>query len=98
MGLVLEGGEGLTSSRFLHAGIGQVLMDQPHCHRALAHRRGAPLDRAAAHVTRREYSWHASLQEERLPRTFLPVVVIECRIVQLPARQDEAALVEFDGT
>src|SRR5688500_4440116 len=73
-------------------------MDQPHCHRALPHRGGAPLDRAAAHVTRREYSWHVRLQEERLTRTFLPVVVIERRIVHLPARQDEAALVEFDGT
>src|SRR5215204_1559656 len=73
-------------------------MDQPHCHRALAHRGGAPLDRAAAHVTRGEYSRHASLQEKRLPRTFLPVVLMERRIVQLPAGQDEAALVQFDGT
>src|SRR5215203_6903775 len=97
MGLVLEGGEGLTSSRFLRAGIGQVLMDQPHCHRALAHRGGAPLDRAAARVTSGEYSRHASLQEKRLPRTFLPVVLIERRIVQLPTGQDEAALVEFDA-
>ena len=86
------------SSHFLHAGIGQVLMDQPHCHRALAHRGGAPLDRAAAHVTRGEYSRHASLQEKRFPRTFLPVVLMERRIVQLPAGQDEAALVQFDGT
>jgi hypothetical protein len=73
-------------------------MDQPHCHRALPHRGGAPVDRAAAHVTRGEYSRHASLQEKRLPRTFLPVVLMERRIVQLPAGQDEAVLVQFDGT
>src|SRR5215213_3080312 len=96
--IYVGGPRGAESSHFLHAGIGQVLMDQPHCHRALAHRGGAPLDRAAAHVTRGEDSRHASLQEKRLPRTFLPVVLIERRIVQLPTCQYEAALVEFDGT
>src|SRR5215218_10965452 len=72
-------------------------MDQPHCHRALPHRGGAPLDRATTHVTRGEYARHASLQQKRLPRTFLPVVLIERRIVQFPNGQDEAALVEFDA-
>src|SRR5215218_9934837 len=72
-------------------------MDQLHCHRALAHRGGTPLDRAASHVTRGEYASHASLQQKRLPQTFLPVVLIERRIVQLPTGQDEATLVEFDA-
>src|SRR5919107_4165918 len=93
---VPRGRRGAVSSRFLHACIGQVLMDQPHCHRALPHRGGAPLDRAASHVTRGEYARHASLQQKRLPKQFLPVVLIERRIVQLPTGQDEAALVEFD--
>src|SRR5215213_10530897 len=73
-------------------------MDQPHCHRALAHRGGAPLDRAAAHVTRGEYARQARLQEKRLPRAFLPVVLMERRIVELPTGQDEAAFVEVYGT
>src|SRR5215212_4671851 len=88
---------GAKSSHSLHAGIGQVLMDQPHRHSALADGGGAPLDRAAAHITRREYARHARLQEKRLPRTFSPGVFVERRTVQLPARQDEAALVEVDG-
>src|SRR5919107_2044283 len=92
-----RGRRGAESSRSLRAGIGQVLMDQPHCHRALAHRGGAPLDRAAAHVTRGEYSRHASLQEKRLPRAFLPVVLMERGIVQLPTGQDEATLVKIDA-
>src|SRR5215210_4514631 len=89
------GGE---SSRSLHVGIGQVLMDQLHRHSALAHRGGAPLDRAAAHVARGEHARHARLQEERLPRTFLPLFLTFERItVQFPSRQDEASLVELDG-
>ena len=73
-------------------------MDQLHRHSALAHRGGAPLDRAAAHVASREYSRQARLQEERLPRTFSPGVVFEHRTVQLAARQDEATLIEFNGS
>ena len=63
--------------------------------RALPHRGGAPLDRAPSCPPRILLA--CSSQEERLTQTLL-VVVIERRIVQLPARQDEAALVEFDGT
>src|SRR5919112_4251415 len=73
-------------------------MDKFHRHSALAYRGGAPLYRATAHVACREYSRQARLQEERLPQTFSPGIVVEHRTVQLPARQDEAALVEFDGT
>src|SRR5215218_6518589 len=73
-------------------------MDQLHRHSALANRGGAPLDRATAHVASGEYSRQARLQEERLPRTFSPGVLIKRRTVQLPARQDEATLVEFDGS
>src|SRR5215217_5463205 len=88
---------GAESSRSLHAGLGQVLVDQPYRHGALPHSRGTPLDRAAAHVARREDARHAGLKEGRLPRKFSPGVLIERSTVQLPARQDEAALVEVDG-
>jgi hypothetical protein len=82
----------------LPSGIGQVLMDQPHRHSALANRGGTPLDRATAHIASREYSRQARFQKEWLPRSCLPGALIERRTVQLPARQDEAALVEFNGT
>src|SRR5215212_7492593 len=88
---------GAGSSRSLHAGLGQVLVDQPYRHGALPHSRGTPLDRAAAHVAGREDARHAGLKEGRLPRKFSPGVFVERRTVQLPARQDEAALVEVDG-
>src|SRR5215213_1835963 len=77
---------------------GQVLVDQPHRHRALAHRGGATLDRARARVARREYSWHALLQQERLPRTFPPIFLIEYGAVQRRPRQDETTFVEPNGS
>src|SRR5215208_4870725 len=73
-------------------------MDQRHRHSTLSHRGGAPLDRATTRVASCEYARQARLLEERLPRTFLPVVLIERRTVQLPARQDKAPFVQFDGT
>ena len=69
-----EEGEGAGSSRL---GIGQVLVDQPDRHSALAHRGGDPLDRTAAHVARREYPRQARLQQVRLPREFLPSASLE---------------------
>src|ERR687897_3351729 len=78
--------------------VGQVLMDQRHRHSTLSHRGGAPLDRATTHVASCEYARQARLLEEWLPRAFSPSVLVERRTVQLPARQDEAAFVEFDGT
>src|SRR5215217_8740891 len=74
----------------------QVLVYQPDRHGALPHRGGAPLDRPATGVARREHPWHARLQQEWLARTFLPSLHIERRTVQFPSRQDEAAIVEFD--
>src|SRR5215213_11875618 len=44
------------SSGSLHAGIGQVLMDQRHRHSTLSHRGGAPLDRATTRVASCEYA------------------------------------------
>src|SRR5215203_3244256 len=72
-------------------------MDQPYRHRALAHRGGDPLDRATAHVARREYARHASLEEVRLSRTFLPDLLLEHGAIPRHPRQDKASLVEFDG-
>src|SRR5215213_11142198 len=72
-------------------------MDKPHRHRALAHRGGDPLDRAAAHVARCEYTRHARLQVVRCPRTFLPDVSPEHGALERSPRQDEAAFVELDG-
>ena len=65
------------SSRSLHPGCGQVLVDQPHGHRALAHRGGYPLDRTGAHVARREHAGQARLQGVRLPRAVPPEIPIE---------------------
>ena len=50
-----------------------------------------------ARVTGGEYPGHAGLEEERLPRTLLPVVRVERGAVQRLPRQDEAAFVELDG-
>src|SRR5829696_5523718 len=73
-------------------------MDQRHRHSTLSHRGGTPLDRATTRVASCEYARQARLLEEWLPRAFSPSVLVERRTVQLPARQDEAASVEFDGT
>jgi|SRR5215203_1499220 len=73
-------------------------MDQFHRHSALAHRGGAPLDRATAHIASCEYSTQARLQEERLARKVSPGLFVERGAVQRLPRQDEAALVEFDGS
>ena len=78
------------SSRSLHAGIGQVLMDQRHRHSTLSHRGGAPFDRATTRVASCEYARQARLLEERLPRAFSPGVLIERRTVQRLPRQDKA--------
>src|SRR5215213_7709809 len=86
------------SSGSLHAGIGQVLMDQRHRHSTLSHRGGAPLDRATTRVASCEYARLARLLEERLPRAFSPGALIERRSVQRIPRQHEAAFVEVDGT
>ena len=75
-----------------------MLMDQPHRHGALAHREGDPLDRAAAHVARREHARQARLQEERLSRKVTPEIAAERGTVQRRARQDKTALVELDGS
>src|SRR5215213_9910289 len=85
------------SSGSLHAGIGQVLMDQCHRHSTLSHRGGAPLDRATTRVASCEYARLARLLEERFPRAFSPGVLIERRTVQRLPRQDEAPFVEVDG-
>jgi hypothetical protein len=61
----------------LQSASGQVLMDRPHRHNAFTHGRGAPLDRAAAHVAGCEFSRHPRLNEERPPRTFLAEVPFE---------------------
>jgi hypothetical protein len=50
-----------------------------------------------ARATGGEYPGHAGLEEERLPRTFLPVVRVKRGAVQRLPRQDEAAFVELDG-
>jgi hypothetical protein len=55
------------------------------------------LDRAAAHVARREYARQARLQEVRFPPKFLPDVPFERGTIQRPTCQDEAAFVEFEG-
>src|SRR5215218_7450295 len=86
------------SSGSLHAGFGQVLMDQRHRHSTLSHRGGAPLDRATTRVTSCEYARQARLLEERLPRAFSPGVLMERRTVQRLPRQDKAPFVEVDGT
>src|SRR5215218_458794 len=73
-------------------------MDQRHRHSTLSHRGGTPLDRATTRVASCEYARQARLLEERLPRTFLPGVLIERRTVQRLPRQDKAPFVEVDGT
>src|SRR5919107_2688954 len=80
---------GAESSGSLHAGIGQVLMYQRHCHSTLSHRGGAPLDRATTRVASCEYARQTRLQEERFPQPFSPGALIERRTVQLPTGQDE---------
>jgi hypothetical protein len=66
----------------LQSASGQVLMDQPHRHNAFTHGRGAPLDRAAAHVAGCEFSRHPRLNEEQPPRTFLAEIPFEHGAVQ----------------
>src|SRR5215218_8288761 len=73
-------------------------MDQRHRHSTLSHRGGTPLDRATTRVASCEYARQARLLEERLPRTFLPGVLIERRTVKRLPCQDEAPFVEVDGT
>ncbi len=65
------------ASHTLRSGIGQVLMDQPHRHRTLAYGKRDPLDRATAHVARREDPREAQLQEVRFPRRSFPDVLLE---------------------
>src|SRR5215210_4571852 len=72
-------------------------MDEPHRHRALAHRGSDSLDRATAHVTSGEYARQTRLQKIRFSRKSLPNGTLKRRTLQRPARQDEAAFVEFDG-
>ena len=63
-------------------------MDQPHGHKALAYRGGDPLDRAAAHVTRREHPRQARLQQVRLSRKSLPSLSLKRRTVQRSPRPE----------
>src|SRR5215210_6368351 len=72
-------------------------MDEPHRHRALAHRGSDSLDRATAHVTSGEYARQTRLQKIRFSRKSLPNGNLKRRTLQRPARQDEAAFVEFDA-
>jgi hypothetical protein len=72
-------------------------MDEPNRHRALAHSGGHSLDRAAAHIARREHARQARLQGVRLPRKSLLDAPLKRRTVQRPPRRDKAVLVELDG-
>ena len=82
---VLEGllrGDGFKTRCSVHIAVIQVLMDQPDRHRALAYRGDAPLDRASAHITRREHAGQARLQGVRLAREAPPGISIEHGVVQ----------------
>src|SRR5215218_11393609 len=72
-------------------------MDQLDRHRALAHRRGHPLDRTSTHVASCEHTGQVRLQGVRLPRKVPPEIPIEHGALQRSPCQDEAAFVEFDG-
>src|SRR5918997_6645884 len=45
----------------------QILVDEPHCHRTLAHGRSHPLDRPAAHIAHGEDAGQSALEVSLAP-------------------------------
>src|SRR5919112_1374593 len=70
----------------------QVLVDELDGDGALADGRGAALDRAVAHVSSDEDTWHARLQQERVP-IWPPALGTLPFMHQIRPREDKATLV-----